>query len=143
MRMNEVADNVRRELLALQQMTLDELKDKWVALYGKAAPNFGVPFLRRRLSYRVQELAYGGVSKATLQKIMDDNVQPEKQKRPKVNLRVGTIICRVWHRKRYEVMVLKDGFEMDGKMYSSLSSIATKICGVNRNGFEFFGIQKG
>ena len=49
----------------------------------------------------------------------------------------------VWHRKRYEVMVLKDGFEMDGKMYSSLSSIATKICGVNRNGFEFFGIQKG
>lgn len=141
--MNEIADNVRRELLALQQMTLDELKDKWVALYGKAAPNFGVPFLRRRLSYRVQELAYGGVSKATLQKIMDDNVQPEKQKRPKVNLRVGTIICRVWHRKRYEVMVLKDGFEMDGKMYSSLSSIATKICGVNRNGFEFFGIQKG
>ena len=141
--MNEIADNVRRELLALQQMTLDELKDKWVALYGKAAPNFGVPFLRRRLSYRVQELAYGGVSKATLQKIMDDNVQPEKQKRPKVNLRVGTIICRVWHRKRYEVMVLKDGFEMDGKMYSTLSSIATKICGVNRNGFEFFGIQKG
>ena len=141
--MNVIADNVRRELLALQQMTLDELKDKWVALYGKAAPNFGVPFLRRRLSYRVQELAYGGVSKATLQKIMDDNVQPEKQKRPKVNLRVGTIICRVWHRKRYEVTVLKDGFEMDGKMYSTLSSIATKICGVNRNGFEFFGIQKG
>ena len=67
--MNEIADNVRRELLALQQMTLDELKDKWVALYGKAAPNVGVPFLRRRLSYRVQELAYGGVSKATLQKI--------------------------------------------------------------------------
>ena len=140
--MNEIADNVRRELLALQHMTLDELKDKWVALYGKAAPNFGVPFLRRRLSYRVQELAYGGVSKATLQKIKEIEI-PSTRSRKKVNLRVGTIICRVWHRKRYEVMVLKDGFEMDGKMYSTLSSIATKICGVNRNGFEFFGIQKG
>lgn len=143
--MNEIADNVRKELLALQNMTERELKEKWLALYGKKAPNYNVPFLRRRLAYRIQELAYGGVKSPTLKKIRDTKAQVRmrKDKRSRVNLRVGTIICRIWRQQRYEVTVLPDGFEWNGTKYSTLSAVAKKICGVNRNGFEFFGIQRG
>ena len=56
---------------------------------------------------------------------------------------MGTIICRIWRQQRYEVTVLPDGFEWNGTKYSTLSAVAKKICGVNRNGYEFFGIQRG
>ena len=141
--MNEIADNVRRELLELQRMTEADLRNKWMTLYGTEAPNFGGPFLRRRLAYRIQELAYGGVTEPTLKKIREVNVPPTRGYRKKLNLRAGTIICRIWHRKRYDVTVLQNGFEWEGKLYPTLSSIAKKISGTNRNGLEFFGIQKG
>ena len=141
--MNELANNVRNELLEIQQMTEAQLREKWVALYGKKPPNFSEPFLRRRLAYRVQELAYGGVTEPTLQKIREVQVKSARKKPSKVNLRVGTIICRVWHRRRYDVTVMPDGFEWDGQIYPTLSAIASKISGTNRNGLEFFGIQRG
>ena len=141
--MNELAMNVREELLELQDMKLAQLKQKWLALYGTEAPNFGIQFLRRRLAYRIQELAYGGVTEPTLKKIREVNVPPTRSYRKKLNLRAGTIICRIWHRKRYDVTVLQNGFEWEGKLYPTLSAIAKKISGTNRNGLEFFGIQKG
>ena len=141
--MNELAMNVREELLELQDMKLAQLKQKWLALYGTEAPNFGIQFLRRRLAYRIQELAYGGVTEPTLKKIREVKVPPTRGYRKKLNLRAGTIICRIWHRKRYDVTVLQNGFEWEGKLYPTLSSIAKKISGTNRNGLEFFGIQKG
>ena len=141
--MNELANNVRSELLALQTMNEKELRKKWESLYGREAPNCGAPFLRRRLAYRVQEIAYGGVAKETLKKIRSVNVAKIRKPTPKVNLRVGTSISRIWHHQKYEVTILQNGFEWNGQVYPSLSTIATKICGVNRNGFEFFGIQKG
>ena len=48
--MNELANNVRSELLALQTMNEKELRKKWESLYGREAPNCGAPFLRRRLA---------------------------------------------------------------------------------------------
>ena len=102
-----------------------------------------MPFLRRRLAYRIQELAYGGVSASTLKKIREVKVPPTRQYRSQLNLRAGMIICRVWHRKRYDVTVMQDGYEWEGHIYPTLSAIAKEITGTNRNGLEFFGIQKG
>ena len=87
--MNELAMNVREELLELQDMKLAQLKQKWLALYGTEAPNFGIQFLRRRLAYRIQELAYGGVTEPTLKKIREVNVPPTRGYRKKLNLRAG------------------------------------------------------
>ena len=141
--MEEIANNVQKELLELQHMSESELRGKWKALYGTVAPNFSIPFLRRRLAYRIQELAYGGLTEPTLKKIRDTEVNHTKRKMSKVNLRAGTIICRIWHRKRYDVTVMTNGFEWNGQIYPTLSAIAKKISGTNRNGLEFFGIQKG
>ena len=54
--------NVRTELARLQTMELDELKNYWREVYGKEAPDCGKVFLRKQLSFRVQELQYGGIS---------------------------------------------------------------------------------
>ena len=40
------------------------------------------------------------------------------------------------------VKVLNDGFEYDGRRFSSLSGIAGEITGTRWNGFLFFGLEK-
>jgi Protein of unknown function (DUF2924) len=40
------------------------------------------------------------------------------------------------------VRVLDDGFEYDGRRFSSLSAIAKEITGTKWNGFLFFGLAK-
>ena len=63
--------NVRTELARLQTMELDELKNYWREVYGKEAPDCGKVFLRKQLSFRFQELQYGGISE-TAQEVLDD-----------------------------------------------------------------------
>ena len=40
------------------------------------------------------------------------------------------------------VRVLDNGFEYDGRQFSSLSAIAQEITGVKWNGYRFFGLTK-
>ena len=54
--------SVRRQLLALQSMTLPELTAKWRDLFQHDPPEYGIVFMRRRLAHRIQELTYGGMS---------------------------------------------------------------------------------
>jgi hypothetical protein len=49
---------------------------------------------------------------------------------------------RTWRDTRYEVRVCQEGFEWSGQVYGSLSAVARAITGVNRNGYEFFGIRE-
>ena len=39
-----------------------ELKQLWRDLYDREPPPYNKPFLVKRLAYRIQELAYGGLS---------------------------------------------------------------------------------
>src|SRR5215211_6773032 len=48
-------------LAALQTPPTTDLKQQWRELFGKEPPPFNRPYLVSRLSYRVQELAYGGL----------------------------------------------------------------------------------
>ena len=49
---NENQESVRRQLLALSQMSKAELIEKWRDLYGKEPPNYGPVFMRHRLAAR-------------------------------------------------------------------------------------------
>jgi len=42
----------------------------------------------------------------------------------------------------HSVLVQDDGFEFDGKVYSSLSSIARRITGAQWSGPRFFGLKR-
>ena len=133
-----LTDAVREDLLALQHLAMPQLIEKWQLLFNREPPKYGELFTRRRLAYRIQELAYGGLSDAARRKIenVDVNVR-----RTHTGLRIGTLIVRTWRDVKYEVRVCRDGFEWNGKVFKSLWAVAKAITGVNRNGYLFFGIK--
>lgn len=132
-------ESVRRQLLALSEMSRPELLEKWRDLYGSEPPNSSREFLRRRLAYRVQELFYGGLDPVLKAELTPDAVSSRKQIGI---LRDGSRIFREWHGKRYEVTVRGNKYEYEGKLYSSLSGVAKTITGTLWNGLEFFGMKK-
>ncbi|MBE6390889.1 MAG: DUF2924 domain-containing protein [Lentisphaerae bacterium] len=134
---NSKDESVRRQLLALANMSRPELCEKWRDLYGNEPPNSSKEFLCRRLSYRVQELFYGGLD-ADLQVVLTSDAPKARPK--KSVLRDGAKIFRDWHGTRYEVTVRGNKYEYNGTLYRSLSGVAKAITGVLWNGKTFFGI---
>ena len=55
-------NSVLAQLAALPGKTTPELKQLWRELYDREPPSYNKPFLIKRLAYRIQELAYGGLS---------------------------------------------------------------------------------
>ena len=107
----------------------------------------------RRLAYRIQELAYGGLSdqaKAELERIaeederqrQDQRAKKAKQRRPKTTHPTpGTRLIRQWKGQRHEVTAVEGGFEFNGRRYKSLSAIAKAITGAHWSGPQFFGLR--
>jgi hypothetical protein len=60
---------VSRVLEALPALTPDELRKEWRRLYRSQPPRLSRDLLVRAIAYRIQELRYGGLSKATRRKL--------------------------------------------------------------------------
>lgn len=54
----------------------------------------------------------------------------------------GTVLTRKWQGIEHHVYVRDNGFEYNGKTYSSLSKLAKIITGHERSGPVFFGFKK-
>jgi hypothetical protein len=57
-------------------------------------------------------------------------------------IKPGTQLIRQWQNTTHTVIVLDDGFALDGRTYKSLSAVAKVITGTNWNGYAFFGIKR-
>ena len=51
--------------MALDDLTAQQLRDEWRRLYRCQPPRLSRDLLIRTIAYRMQELVYGGLSKAT------------------------------------------------------------------------------
>jgi len=104
-------------------------------------------FLIKRLAYRIQELAYGGLSaraEAKLEQLIgdeEDRVNGKLPKRSKDRPITGTRLIREWKGVEHCVTVLDDGYEYRGAKYTSLSPIARAITGTRWSGPLFFGLR--
>ena len=125
--------SVLRQLAALEQMNHEQLREKWLDLYGEEAPKYRKSFLMKRLAYRIQELFYGGLSdpaKGCLKRIAADdpvatvNVPVPDARKPQDSILPGTRFVRVWNDERHEVIARDTGFEYDGRIFRSLSAVA-------------------
>lgn len=142
-----------RRLAELEDMSTAELKARWKELYGQEPPRFNRGFLLRRLAYRIQELAYGGLPGETVKRLFkelaDDGYDgmgvKAKRGRRKAQMKVipGTVFVREWNGERHEVTVLDGGFAYRGVPYRSLSAVAREITGTRWNGPAFFGLRGG
>lgn len=143
-RAGEVLDAARFEA-----MSREDCIDEWRRMMGAQSLKYiSVQFMRSALAYEAQVKAYGGHSTAvrnafklalrTHQKSSELGGRPKPALQP--SLRSGTHLVREWNGRTYQVEVLDDGFQMDGKRYRSLSAIARKITGAHWSGPRFFGL---
>ena len=141
-------ESVLARLAALKNMTVNELKAEWQALFDAPAPNNSRTFLESRLAYRIQELTYGGPDKQTrrLLDLLADEVEGTLTRKAQIadprNPVVGTKLIREWDGIAHTVTVLKEGFEWGGQRYKSLSAVARAITGTRWNGYRFFGLRE-
>ncbi len=144
---------VPQQLAALQKMTVGQLAETFLELFGQPTRSRNKPYLQKRLAFRVQELAEGGLSQSALAKIAELGDQlPEKWRRrlaatstvPERDSRLpaaGNILTREYQGRRHRVSVREDCFVYGGKEFKSLSAIARLITGTSWNGFLFFGLE--
>jgi len=139
--------NVLAQLAALAVADMPTLKAKWRELFGAEPPPFSVTYLRSRLAFRIQELAFGGVELATVERL---EALGERLDGGNVTLRrtrlddrpiAGTRLVREWNGVEHTVMVMIDGFAWEGRPYASLSAVARAITGTRWNGWTFFGLR--
>ncbi len=136
---------VLAQITALEDMDLDQLRERWTALFDTPVPGYGKTMLRKRIAYRIQELAYGGLSEETKQKLRDIHRRAEERKKHQRNSPLlpvrGSVLVREHDGVRHEVKILDNGFEYAGKCWRSLSAIANHITGTKWNGHAFFGLR--
>ncbi len=147
-----MSKSVARQVTGLGRLDLAGLRERWRELFGTEPPAYSRVFLRKRLAYRLQELAYGGLREEThvrMRQILDqggfdeDGRPVNKKRKKRGNIPVaGTRLVREWQGQRYEVTVAQGGFEFQGRRYKSLSAIARAITGTRWNGPAFFGLRK-
>ena len=139
-------NSVLAQLAALPSKTTPELRQLWRDLYDREPPSYNKPFLVKRLAYRIQELAYGGLSaraEAKLKKLVDEESRLKGKQPVRKGDRpiAGTRLIRECQGVEHCATVLDDGYEYQGRRYKSLSAIARAITGTRWNGPAFFGLR--
>jgi hypothetical protein len=141
-------DQVLCRLAALQTAPAADLKNQWRALFGKEPPPFNRAYLVSRLSYRVQELAYGGLKPETRARLealgeqLDGGNVVLRRIRADSRPLPGTRLIREHAGVQHVVTVRADDLEFEGRPYRSLSAIARHITGTRWNGWVFFGLRQ-
>jgi hypothetical protein len=158
-------NQIHKEIEALQRLTTAGLKEKYHEVFGEQSRSNHKQFLFRRIAWRIQANAWGGLSERAKRRaleIADDadlriraprsfEIGPsatartaETQVKPTIDPRLplpGTPLIRRYQGKDIIVHVRPDGgFECNGKIYSSLSRAVTEATGTRWNGFAFYGL---
>lgn len=139
---------VLAQIVALENMPFDDLKGRYKALIGKEPPSRSRKHIFARLAYRIQEIAFGGLSpeaRSRLEAIGEAHMAPGRKvkgKERKGAPAVGTKLIREYMGTEHEVTVLEKGFQYRDGVYRSLSAIAKEISGTHTSGPVFFGLKK-
>ncbi len=157
-------ESITSRIQALRGMTVAELREKHLELFGTETRSHHKDQLFKRLAWRVQELEYGGLSeraKRRAEEIANDldarilpprnrgngkdhlrEMVPVQTRASGIRLIPGTILTREYRGEVHQVTVLEKGFEYGGGVFRSLSGIARTITGTQWNGKLFFGLKK-
>ena len=155
-----------KEIDELSRMTVGQLRQKYIEAFGEESRSNHKQFLFRRIAWRIQALAEGGLSERARRRALetandaDLRLRAPKAKfgddvaldpRLSVSRKVagaldprlpppGTYLEREYKGRRIIAKILEDGFEFGGEIYRSLSAIAQEATGTKWNGFLFFNL---
>lgn len=158
--------NVGKELSALSRMSVDELRQRYAAVFGEPTNGRHKQWLVKRIIWRMQSVAEGDLTERARRRAAelanDANIRRKAPKSPlaasdaETRMRTyqlltnrdgrvpipGSVITRVYKGEMLEVKVLADGFEYEGEAYKSLSAVAKHITGSHCNGYHFFRLTQ-
>ena len=157
--------NVGKEVAALRQMTNKELRTRYAEVFGESTNTKNAVWLVKRIAWRLQALAEGGLSERARQRAAElandaDLRMSPPQAKPgdetgdrctvasfcaKGDHRLplpGTVLTRQYKGQSLQVMVLPHGFEYEGEVFKSLSAVAKTITGQHCNGYLFFRLTR-
>jgi len=141
-----------------------QLKDKYREVFGEESRSNHRQFLFRRVAWRIQANAWGGLSERARRRALEiandadlrirapknflkEDVDPsraiEARVSPMADPRLpkpGTLLVRRYQGKDVLVLVREDGFEWNSRLYHSLSAAVRAATGTRWNGFAFFAL---
>ena len=133
---------------SIAQLSLKELRQEWTEVWGIQPHRYiRREMLEKSLEFKQRQAGGEGLT-PDQQKRLDNLVAQYKRNADhfdQINMsaiKPGTRLVRVWKDKRYNVIIRAAGYEFDGKIYSSLSQIASDITGTRWNGWVFFGLKE-
>ena len=164
-----MAVNVAKEVAAMRGMTVPDLQRKCVEVFGEECRSRHKRFLIKRIIWRMQANAEGGLSERAHQRAEElaNDADLRVQAPRRMNTTVsdgaprqtttgtvatadsrlpmpGNVLAREYKGRPVRVTVLQDGrFEYEGEAYRSLSAIAKAVTGSHWNGYYFFGLKNG
>lgn len=158
--------NIERQLIVLRQMSVGQLLRKYREVFGEESRSKHKEFLVRRILWRIQANAEGGLSERALRRAAELADDHHIRQRPPAAFKTdeasaftmttifetspahdnrlpppGTLLTRDYKCKTLTVMVLEKGFEFEGQVYRSLSAVAKAATGSHWNGFNFFNLD--
>ena len=130
-------------LAGVTTMSPAELGAAWRRLRKEPPPPLAADLLRRGLGWHLQVERFGGLSRDAEREIAQvaAGSMSALPARASAVLRPGTRLVRSWHGTTYAVLVTDGGFELDGRAYTSLTTIAREITGAAWSGPRFFGLH--
>ena len=142
-------EQVERDLAALANKDIHELRVRWRRLFRTKAPeHLSRSLLTRILGYRLQADAFGDLdreSKRFLDRIAKQLAAGSDKPVPPVaetlSLKPGTVLVREYEDVLHRAVVTEDGYAWKGVTYRSLSEVARAITGSRWNGPRFFCLR--
>jgi hypothetical protein len=155
-----------KKIKALRHMTGGELRDRYIEAFGEAARSTNRVFLQKRIAWRLQANAFGGLAERArrrAEELANDAdlrtraprgaveaaipeartvERPFRSKARNDHLLPGTILTREYQGNLVQVTVLERGFEYGGEVFRSLSAVAHAVTGSHWSGNYFFGLDR-
>ncbi len=136
-------EGIEKKVLNLEKKALEELRKIWRKVFVEEAPRNSKKYLIPRLAYRLQEKAYGEISRkgAKRLKSLADRLEQGKRISSDKLPAVGTEWILERGEETHAVMVTDKGLIYREEFFTSLSAVAGKIMGMSYNGPLLFGMR--
>jgi len=156
---NTMDGSLLKQVETLRAASLARIRQEYRELFGEEPRSRHRQSLVRRIAWRLQANAQGGLSERARRRAFqiandaDVRAVPPRRAvesqfdmllgRSRFDRRIpciGTVLNRQYRGSTISVQVLADGFAYQGRRYRSLSAIASEVTGTRWNGLAFFGL---
>lgn len=142
-RENHVEKTIEQQIAELSRMTVGQLKEKYIEVFGEETRSNNRQFLFRRIAWRIQALAEGGLSERARRRALeiandaDIRVRAPNKKAldPEAFLKVTARLPKL-----HDSRLPPPGAWLERNVYKTLTTAVNQATGGRWNGFAFFGL---